>query len=141
MVGNGMGTAAEILIGATWAPYRAFVGGLIAVQEQNMKLARRSAGVFLEGTEKQREALQAVAEESFKVYAGFLYAPTSPRNGSGTNGSSPDLPVEDYDQLSVGEVTGRLEELSAGEVEELKVYEKKNQNRDILVERFDRSLV
>jgi hypothetical protein len=40
----------------------------------------------------------------------------------------------------VGEICGELGELSAGEVEELKEYETRNQNRHAVVERFDRSL-
>ncbi len=66
-----------------------------------------------------------------------LLAPGPDSAGNG----DPDLPIEDYDRLSVGEISGELGELSAGEVEELKEYETMNQNRHAVVERFDRSLV
>jgi hypothetical protein len=69
-----------------------------------------------------------------------FYVPvSSPRNEVGTGGS--DLPIEDYDQMTAREVSGKLEELSASKVEEIKEYEKKGQNRATLIERFDRSLV
>ena len=123
-----------------WGSYQLALGGLLTVQEQNMKLAQYSARVFLEGAEKQREAFRSMFEESFKFYTGLLYLPvSSPRNGSNTGGS--DLPIEDYDQMTAKEVSSRLNEFSAAEVEELKEYEKKSQNRASLIERFDRSLV
>jgi hypothetical protein len=120
--------------------YQLAASGLLAVQEQNMKLARYSAGVLLEGAAKQREAFHYMFKESFRIYMGLLYVPvSSSRNEVGTGGS--DLPIEDYDQMTAREVSGKLEELSASEVEEIKEYEKKGQNRATLTERFDRSLV
>jgi hypothetical protein len=142
VVGNGTSSVAERLARTTLESYRLFVAGLVTVQEHNMKLARYSTGVLVGQAEKQREAWQAMVEESFKVYTG-LYAPvSSPRNGlRGGDGGSKNLPIEDYDQLSVKEVIGRLDGLSAGQVEELKAYEKKNKNRPTLIEWFDRRLV
>lgn len=87
--------------------------------------------------------MQAMYRGSFRAYTGLLQAPvSSPSNdGAGAQDGDPDLPIEDYDRLSVGEISGELGELSAGEVQELKEYETKNQNRYAVVERFDRSLV
>jgi hypothetical protein len=59
-------------------PYQLAVGGLLAVQGQNMKLARYSAGVLLERAEKQREAFRSVFEGSFRAYMGLLYYPYLP---------------------------------------------------------------
>ena len=141
VIGNGTSSTAERLAKTTLGSYRSFVDGLVAVQEQNMRLAWYSTEVLLDQAEKQREAWQAMVEQSFKVYAG-LYAPvSSPRNGVGVGHGGPDLPIEGYDQLPVEEVIDRLGELCAGEVEELKAYETNNKNRHALVERFDRSLV
>ena len=97
----------------------------------------------MRGAEAQREAVQAMYRGSFRAYAGLLYSPVaSPDNAAGaTEDGEPVLPIEDYDRLSVGEISGELGELSAGEVEELKEYETKHQNRSAVVERLDRSLV
>jgi hypothetical protein len=143
MIDSGTNTALERMIEAAWTSYRPFLAGLAAVQEQNMKLARYSTGMFLREAERQREAMQAMYRGSFRAYTGFPYAPVSSPNNdaAGVEDGDPDLPIEDYDQLSVGEISGELGELSAGEVEELKEYETKNQNRHAVVERFDRSLV
>ena len=99
--------------------------------------------MFLREAERQREAMQAIVEGSFRAYTSLLHAPvSSPSNDeAGAEAGDPDLPVEDYDQLSVVEISGELGELSASEVEELKEYETENQNRHAVMERFDRSLV
>ncbi len=80
---------------------------------------------------------------SFRVYTSFRYTPVStPSNGgAGPRYGDPDLPIEDYDRLSVEEISGEEGELSAGEVEELKEYETKNQNPYAVVKRFNRSLI
>lgn len=139
VVGNGTSNGAERMARTTLESYRSFVASFVALQDQNMKLARYSTEVLLSQAEKQREAWQAMVEDSFKIYTG-LYGPVlPPQNGAGDRGS--DLPIEDYDRLTVKEVIDRLDGLSAVEVEKLKAYEKKNKNRHTLMERFDRSLV
>jgi hypothetical protein len=143
MIDSVTNRALERMIEATWASYRPFLAGLAAVQEQNMKLARYSTGIFLREAERQREAMQAMIEGSFRAYMSLLHAPdSSPSNDeAGAEDGAPDLPIEDYDRLSVREISGELGELSADEVEELKEYETENQNRHAVMERFDRSLV
>jgi hypothetical protein len=125
VAGSGTSRATERQVGTIWESYRSLIGGLVMVQEQNMKLT----GMFLEG--------------AFKGYTNLLRAPVpSPGNGvAADSGVSTDLPIGDYDRLNVEEVIGGLEELSAGEVEKVKAYEKNNKNRATLIERFDRSLV
>jgi hypothetical protein len=99
--------------------YQLALDGLAAIQEQNMKLARYSTGMFLKEAERQREAFRSMFEESLRFYTGLLYLPvSSPRNG-GSSGES-DLPIEDYDQMTA---------------------EKKSHNRATPIERFDRSPV
>jgi hypothetical protein len=143
MIDSGTNTAVGRMIEATWASYRPFLAGLAAIQEQNMKLAWYSTGMFPREAERQQEAMQAMIEGSFRAYTGFLYAPVSSPNNdaAGVEDGDPDLPIENYDWLSVVEISGELGELSASEVEELKEYETEKQNRHAVMERFDRSLV
>ena len=70
------------------------------------------------------------------------YAPvSSTRNdGASPEDGGPDLPIEGYARLSVGEISDNLGELSAGGVQKLKEYDIKNKNYHYLVERSDRSL-
>ena len=66
---------------------------------------------------------------------------SSTRNdGASAEDGGPDLPIEGYARLSVGEISDNLGELSAGGVEKLKEYDIKNKNYHCLVERSDRSL-
>lgn len=125
-------SAAEKPARALLESYQAVVSATVAIQELHMKLAWG----LLEHSRKQQEAFLTLAGESIRAYTSPLPSPRSEvRSGDG------ELPVEDYDRLSVEEVNRRLKELDAGEVEELKAYEKSNKNRPDLVERFDRSLV
>lgn len=142
MIGSTTNTSVEVEARMIQDSYRLAAARLMTLQEQNMKLARYSAGILLAGAEKQREAMQTVLEGSPRIYASLLYAPvTSPKNGYFAEDGSQDLPIEDYDHLAAAEIADRLDDLSGREVEELKAYEKKNKNRHGVVERFDRSLV
>jgi hypothetical protein len=50
------------------------------------------------------------------------------------------LRTEDYEELSVAEVTERLDDLSADELKKLREFEKRNKDRESLVERIDRKI-
>jgi hypothetical protein len=50
------------------------------------------------------------------------------------------LRTEDYEELSVAEVTERLDDLSADELKKLREFEKRNKDRETLVERIDRKI-
>jgi hypothetical protein len=47
------------------------------------------------------------------------------------------LPIEEYDSLSVSQITQRLRELSLEEVEQLRDYEAENRNRRSIMQRFE----
>lgn len=49
-------------------------------------------------------------------------------------------PIEGYDDLNVGEVKEKLDDLSRQEVEEVRDYEKQHKNRKTLMEQLDRKL-
>ncbi len=50
------------------------------------------------------------------------------------------FPIAGYDQLTVEEVSERLDDLSAEEVQVVRDYEKRNKNRDTLLEQLDRKI-
>jgi hypothetical protein len=50
------------------------------------------------------------------------------------------VPIEGYDELKVGEVVKRLDNLSAEQLKETLAYERQNKNRDSLVEQIDRRI-
>jgi hypothetical protein len=47
------------------------------------------------------------------------------------------LPIDEYDSLTVSQVTQRLRELSLEEVEQLRDYEAENRNRRSIMQRFE----
>jgi len=57
-------------------------------------------------------------------------------------GKSPDrnLPIENYDHLTVKEVSKKLGSLSHGEITRIKSYEQKHKNRKSLLELIERRL-
>jgi hypothetical protein len=50
------------------------------------------------------------------------------------------LPIAGYDELSVEEISGRLEALSEAEIKQVRDYEWRTKNRKTLMEQFDRKL-
>jgi hypothetical protein len=57
---------------------------------------------------------------------------TAPTNGS--------LPIPGYDEKSVGEITTRLDTLTADQLKRLKDYERRNKNRETLIREIDRRI-
>jgi hypothetical protein len=98
--------------------------------EANLGLAE----TLTEQYEKQAEALEILTRESTEAWVNLLFASVS---GSGkANGAS-----EDFDRLSVEEISRRLEKLSSREITKLKAYEERHKKHSSLLERFDRALV
>jgi hypothetical protein len=50
------------------------------------------------------------------------------------------LKTEDYDGLTVDEISKRLDGLSAEELRKVREYEKRNKNRETLIEQIDRKI-
>ncbi len=99
---------------------------------------------LVERAEKQREAFQTLLEESIDAYVDLLYTPFAYyRQGlrlveSEVTGGG--LPIPNYDELNVEEVKGMLDGLTAAQLREIRDYEKRNKNRETLIEQFDRKL-
>jgi hypothetical protein len=92
-------------------------------------------------TERQRDALQTLVEESVDAYMDLAYAPLSYyRKGLRLVESGVGFPIAGYDELNVVEISERLDGLTAAQVREVREYEKRNKNRDTLIEQLDRKL-
>jgi hypothetical protein len=50
------------------------------------------------------------------------------------------FPIEDYDELTVEEVSARLDELSTEELREVRDYEERTKNRATILEQLDRRI-
>ena len=97
---------------------------------------------LLELAEDQREAFREAVEASvLDAYTRFFFSPFTPlsyyreRTRSGEPGSVAEsitsegngsLPLEDYDELSVSQVSGRLKGLSKYEIRVIRAYEQRH---------------
>lgn len=64
----------------------------------------------------------------------------SPREGEPFSGSDRELPIPDYDELSVRGARSRLDALNPDELRTLRAYEAENKKRKTLIHEIDRRL-
>jgi hypothetical protein len=98
---------------------------------------------MVEKAEGQRETFQKLAEESINTYMDIMYAPFSyfKEDLHVVEAEVLDtFPIENYDDLNVGDVTKAIDSLNAEQIRRVREYEKNNKNRETLIEQFDRKL-
>jgi hypothetical protein len=154
--------AAEQLTRTTGDSYKTVIDHTVALQERNLKFwqgafdgavreirgqAESNRGLtqeLVDRAEGQRDAFRTLFEESLDAYMDLAYAPFSYfRQGlrlveSGVNGGG--FPIASYDELNVEEIAQRIDGLTAAEIREVREYEKRNKNRETLIEQLDRVL-
>jgi hypothetical protein len=108
--------------------------------------------------EDQTDAFRGLLDDWANAYAGFFFTPLGfyreglenvtrgvarvpvvTRIGTGSR-SDGGFPIEGYDEMDVGEISGRLDGLSEEELEKVRDYEKRNKNRETLIEQLDRKI-
>jgi hypothetical protein len=142
--------AAERLARTTGDSYTTVIDHFVALQERNTKFVqeafdgtaqeiRRQAESnwavtqeLVERAEKQRDAFRTLFEESVDAYTGLRLIEAEVSRGG--------FPIPNYDELNVEEVTKVLDGLTAAEIREVREYEKRNKNRETLIEQLDRKL-
>lgn len=164
---NRANEAAEQLVEATWDTYKTLVDHTLGLQQRNARFVREMVDdsieelrrqaesnqsmtrELLELAENQREAFREVVEASvLNAYTDFLFTPFTPfsyyrertRPATPEGRSNGRLPLDDYDNLSVREVSERLEGLSEQEILILRSYEQRNKNRRTILNRLERRL-
>ena len=153
---------AERLAKASGDSYEMIIDHMVALQERNAKIARQMfygtvreirhraesnravTRELMERAENQRDAFQAFVGESVDAYSDLMYTPLAYyRQGlrlvegevAGTG-----FPISGYDEMNIREIKDRLNGLSAAEIRTVREYEKRNKNRETLVEQLDRKL-
>jgi hypothetical protein len=131
---------------------------------------RSAAQRFSEQADRQQEAGRALAQESLEAYMDFLDAAfsqyragseqaartaqegamASGRTAAGMVGAVTDatartmetasFPIPGYDEMNVEEISERIDALTDEQVRRLRDYERANQNRKTLIERFESRL-
>ena len=151
---------AERLARTSADSYKMIGDHVVAQQERNVRFTRgllddmarelrhqaesnRSVvGELVERAEAQRGAYRTLVGEWVEAYTDLLYAPFAYyRQGLRlVEGENVSFPIAGYDEMNVKEIGDRLEGLSAAEIRKVREYEKRNKNRETLIEQFDRKL-
>jgi hypothetical protein len=151
--------AAEQLARTTGDSYKAVVDQVVALQERNVRFAqglvddsikelrsqvesnRAMTQELVDKAERQRGAFRTLVEESADAYVDLLYTPLAYfRQGLRLVETGSGFPIPNYDELNVEEVKVALDGLTAAQIREVREYEKRNKNRETLIEQFDRKL-
>jgi hypothetical protein len=105
-----------------FSPFAYFGEGVRTTQQ----VARQGLRVAEEVTEQTDEVLKQTEEatKEAELKAAVLSA----------------LKTANYDELSVAEISRRLDDLSAEQLREVREYEKRNKNRETLIEQIDRKI-
>jgi hypothetical protein len=109
----------------------AYVEFLDNVLSQYRAGTQQAAGSAQEGAHAAAQTTASVVDTAADAAAGATRAAAE---GAGQP------PIVGYDEMNVGEVTERLEGLSAEELRRVRDYEQRNKNRETLVRQLDRRL-
>jgi hypothetical protein len=151
---------AERLAKTSADSYKMVIDHVVVRQERNVRFAQEVFGgtvreirhqaesnraltqELVERAEMQRDAFRTLVDESVEAYTDLLYAPLAyykqrlrlvESEGAG-------FPIAGYDELNVKEIGDRLDGMSAAEIRTVREYEKRNKDRETLIEQFDRKL-
>ena len=138
----------------------------VASRERNDKVAQEITQTITDGMRRQTEANEELRSRIFEILeerdeahkrffeqwaqaftsVPFNYAKQATReaqksvNGVTAASVNGDFPIVGYDQLSVEEITDRLEGLSEAQIKQVRDHEQRTKNRKSLIEQFDRKL-
>jgi hypothetical protein len=115
-----------------WAPYsydpfglwHTWVRALRATYETGRDAQQPAAQT---AQQTARETQRTAAEETARVIE-----TTAPKNGS--------VPIADYDEKTVGEITSRLDALTDEQLRRVKDYERRTKNRETLLQQIERRI-
>jgi hypothetical protein len=105
--------------------------------QQWIEQAQQQQQTFQQQAQQQQQAFQEMTSEVLNTYTQLFSIPVSyAQEGLKTAR----FPIEDYDELTVDEVSGRLDGLSVEELRVIRDYEERNKNRDTILEQLDRRI-
>jgi ATP-dependent Clp protease ATP-binding subunit ClpA len=105
--------------------------------QQWMEQAQQQQQAFRQQAQQQQQAFQQMTQEVLSSVTDLFSIPvTYAQEGL----RSARFPIEGYDELTVEEVSDRLEGLSREELRAVRDYEERNKNRDTLLEELDRKI-
>lgn len=117
-----------------WAStYEGFFSSWGSYAEEGLKNVQQIAGQGLQAAEQNTRQGLRVAEE--------VAEEAVEQTERTVRQADPNwLPVENYDDLNVSEVTAKLDGLTAAELKKVEAYEKRNKNRETVIEQIERKI-
>jgi len=92
---------------------------------------------FQQQAQQQQQSFQQMTQEVMSTYSKLFNIPLSYAK-EGLRDAR--FPIEGYDELTVEEVSSRLESLTAEDLREVRDYEERNKNRETVLEQLDRRI-
>jgi hypothetical protein len=105
--------------------------------QQWMEQAQQQRQTFQQQAQQQQQSFQQMTQEVLGSYAQLFNIPLSyAKEGL----RSAQFPIEGYEELTVEEVSARLDALSTEELREVRDYEERTKNRETVLEQLDRRI-
>src|SRR5215204_1198289 len=105
--------------------------------EQQQQTLKQTAQQWMEQAQQQQQSFQQMTQEMLGSYSQLFNIPLSYAK-EGLRDAR--FPIEDYDGLTVEEVSSRVGSLSTEELREVRDYEERNKNRETVLEQLDRKI-
>jgi hypothetical protein len=133
---EGFRTLTQVWAGA----YRDFFSPFAYFQE-GLRTTQRATRQGLEATEQvARQGLRVAEEATEKTEKVLRQTEKATRRAELKAAVLGALKTANYDELTVEEISGRLEGLTIEELHKVREYEKDNKNRETLIEQIDRKI-
>ncbi len=105
--------------------------------QQWIEQAQQQQQTFQQQAKEQQQSFQQMTQEVLGSYSQLFNIPISyAKEGL----RSARFPIEGYDELTVEEVSGRLDAVSSEELREVRDHEERNKNRETILEQLDRRI-
>jgi predicted solute-binding protein len=99
--------------------------------------SKQQQQTFQQQAQEQQQSFQQMTQEVLGSYSQLLNIPISyAKEGL----RSAQFPIEDYDELTVEEISGRIGNLSIEDLRAVRDYEERNKHRETVLEQLDRRI-
>jgi ElaB/YqjD/DUF883 family membrane-anchored ribosome-binding protein len=105
--------------------------------QQWVEQAQQQRQAFQQQAQQQQQSFQQMVQESMSTYSQLFNIPLSyAQEGL----QSAQFPIEGYDELTVDELSGRLDSLTIEELRVVRDHEERTKNRDTILGQLDRKI-
>ena len=102
-----------------------------------MEQAQQQQQTFQQQAQQQQQSFQQMTQEVLNTYTQLFNIPFSyAQEGLRTS----QFPIEGYDELTVDELSARLDGLTGEDLRVVRDHEERNKNRDTILEQLDRRI-